>query len=43
MEEFLKHYKSDLYLNESSLKLYEKVESIESSEEKGDILIIEDD
>ena len=43
VEEFLKHYKSDLYLNESSLKLYEKVESIEISEEKGDILIIEDD
>ena len=43
VEEFLKHYKSDLYLNESSLKLYEKVESIDISEEKGDILIIEDD
>ena len=42
-DEFLKHYKSDLYLNESSLKLYEKVESIDISEEKGDILIIEDD
>jgi len=42
VEEFLKHYKSDLYLNESSLKLYEKVDSIETSK-GGNILIIEDD
>ena len=40
---FLLINKSDLYLNQSSLKLYEKVESIDISEEKGDILIIEDD
>ena len=42
-EEFLKHYKSDLYLNASSLKLYKNIEEIDFPIEVGNILIIDDD
>jgi class 3 adenylate cyclase/CheY-like chemotaxis protein len=43
VEEFLKNYKSDLYLNDSSLKLYKKIEGIDAPIEAGNILIIDDD
>ena len=43
VEEFLKNYKSDLYLNDSSLKLYKKNDGIAAPIETGDILIIDDD
>ena len=42
-EEFIKHYKSDLYLNASSLKLYKNIEKIDFPIEVGNILIIDDD
>ena len=43
VEEFLKKYKSDLYLNDSSLKLYKNIEGIDAPIEVGNILIIDDD
>ena len=43
VEEFLKNYKSDLYLNDSSLKLYKNIEGIDAPIEAGNILIIDDD
>ncbi len=43
LEEFLKNYKSELYLNDVSLKLNKNIEDIEIPFKKGNILIIDDD
>ncbi|MBC8256118.1 MAG: response regulator [Candidatus Marinimicrobia bacterium] len=43
VEEFLNNYKSELYINDLSLKLNNNIENIEFPFKKGDILIIDDD